>query len=82
MITQGRRINTAGMVLSAELRLRTTVEHITDLLPVDKIAAVEDRHTRKINKAGCDQVKVLTHAADGRIRIKAGQDGALIHFFF
>ena len=45
-----------------------------DLPPVDEIAAMKDGHAGKVLKGRCDQVIVIACAADGWVRVKAGQD--------
>jgi hypothetical protein len=47
---------------------------MSQLAPVDKVTAVENRQAWKIFKRGVDQVIVLAHPADGRVGIKAWQN--------
>ena len=49
--------------------------NITQLLPMLQIPAVEQRDAGAKFEAGADQIVVLTHPTDGRIRIEAGNDG-------
>jgi hypothetical protein len=45
-----------------------------DLMPVNQIATVEDRQAREIFKGRGDQIIVVTHSTNGRVRIKTWQD--------
>jgi hypothetical protein len=55
--------------------LRGPIHDMTQLPPVDKVTAVENRQTWKIFKCGVHQVIVLVHPTDGGIRIKTWQNG-------
>ena len=58
-----------------------TCHRIGDLFPMCKIPAVEDRNSRIQFKAGIYQIKILSHTADGRIRIKT-RDNRILNFSF
>jgi ribosomal protein L12E/L44/L45/RPP1/RPP2 len=42
---------------------------------VHQVAAVEDRDAGEVLEAGTDEVVVVAHAADARIRVEAGDHG-------
>ena len=74
MIPKGRRhytVNHAGVFYVKSIFRR---HGIADLFPVSQILAVKDRKTGAQFKAGAGQIKIITDTADGRIRIKPGND--------
>lgn len=74
MVSDCGRKYAAGDGLAVQRQLRRAIQHVPQLFPVDEIAAVKQRHARKIGKAGGHEIKVVVHAADGRIGIEAGKD--------
>jgi hypothetical protein len=46
-----------------------TVKDVTNLSPVNQIAAMEDRKPGKILEGRSDQIVVITDPADGGVRI-------------
>ena len=69
-IPQGRCIDSPGMSGIFQMELWLSGKHMTDLLPVSQIFAVINRNTRKISKAWCYKIIIISHSADGRIRTK------------
>ena len=59
-------------------KLAVTRQNVADLLPVEQIAAVPQRHAGKKLKRAVDEIVILPDAADARIRVKAGDNRVFI----
>jgi hypothetical protein len=78
VIADGGREDASGTACFFQGKLAGAGEAVTNLLPVNQIAAVEDRHAREILERTGDEVIILFDAADARIRVKTGNDGVSI----
>ena len=54
---------------------------MTDLIPVDQVAAVKDRQSRKIFKGRGDQIIIFANPANGRIGVTTREDRIVKGFF-
>ena len=55
--------------------LRGSVNHISDLGPVNQIFGMPDRNAGEVIEGGVDEVIVVAHPAEGGVGIKASDDG-------
>ena len=69
----------AAGVLHLQKRKSLRILHtVSDLFPVHQISAVKNRNSRKVFKGACDQIIILPHPANARIRVKAPEHRILI----
>ena len=73
MAADRRGIDALRSAESRQVQLRRAVQTVADLMPVDKIPGMEHRDAREELKRRCDEIIVLSPAADRRVGIKAGQ---------
>src|SRR5699024_1425320 len=73
-----RRIDAARGAAVFERKLAVARQHVADLLPVQQIAAVPQRHAREKLERAVDQIIILADAADARVGIEARDDRVLI----
>ena len=59
---------------SGKIQLLRPVNHISNLLPGNKIFALKNGQPRQIRKRRADNIIISPRLADGRIRIKARQN--------
>ena len=78
VVADRRGEDAAARAAPAQVDLGRTVQDIADLLPVDQITAVEDRHTREILEGAVDQVEIIPDTADARIGVIARNHGVHI----
>jgi len=66
IVTDSRSKDTATDMLPYHIdQLRRTAEHMTHLLPIDKVAAMENGHTREISKSrGYQEIVSFTIGTD------------------
>ena len=77
MITYRGCKKSLGMTGSHQRQLFLSIQHISDLFPMDEITAVKDRQSRKIGKCGVHQIIISPHRTDGRVRVKARHNRVL-----
>ena len=77
MVSDGRRIDSPGNLLSPNSKLLFSLQNISDLLPMCQIPAVKQRNTWCICKTGCYQIEIFSYPADRRVRIKSRQNRIL-----
>ena len=70
--------DTSRHTLIAERQLTLTVEHMTYLLPVDKVLALEDWYTGEERERRVDKVIGISLATDGRVGIESSHHGVKI----
>lgn len=76
-VGQAWRPDAAGTRIAAHVQLRRTGQGVTDLLPVDQVARMRQRHTREPFEGGVGDVVVVADAADRWVGIETAQDGIL-----
>src|SRR5436853_4259270 len=81
MVANGGGENAARTGHLRQRELACSCQTMTNLSPVDQIAAVENGNTWKIFKATGDQVVVLSNPADTGVRIETWKHGIRIGYF-
>ena len=61
--------------LSVQGQLRRAVEHMSQLLPVDEILALEDGNAGEERERRVDQIERVAHTADAGVGVESRQDG-------
>ena len=79
MPPDGRGEDAGADVLIGHMELFLALQHMADAPPVGQIPAVVDGNPGKIAEGGGHQIVVLSHPADGGVRVKAPEDGVLYH---
>ena len=75
MIPDGGCEQTAGQTLRVQPQLLRIVQGVSDAFPMGQVPAVEQWDAGKEGKRRIRNVIIIPYPADGRIRIKAGNDG-------
>ena len=78
VITDGRRPDAARSPTTIQWKLTRPGQAVPDLLPVDQVAAVEDRDAGEIFEGAGDEVKIPSNAANAGVGVKAGEDRVVI----
>lgn len=73
VVADGGRIDAAVAVRVRQIYLRGARQAGTDLLPVDEVFAVIDRHSGKILECAVHQIEVVARAAHAGIGVEARQ---------
>ena len=72
-VAQARRPDTAGVRVALHVQHRHTVQRRADQRPVFQVAGVIDAHAREPLEGRGGDVVVLALAAQGRVRVEAGE---------
>lgn len=78
MIADCRCINPKCRVCLRQVKLGFSRQAMANLLPVGQIAAVKDRHSRKILERGSDNIIVASTSGNAGVRIHPGQNWILV----
>ena len=73
VVADGGRIDAAVAVRVRQIYLRGACQAGTDLLPVDEVFAVIDRHSGKILECAVHQIEVVARAAHAGVGMEARQ---------
>ena len=74
VVADRRRVDAIPHADVLQAGLRGTCDAVADLLPVDQVLAVMDRHAGEIAERAVHHVVIVAHAAHARIGVEARQD--------
>ena len=75
VVSDSWREDAAGDSQTVKIELLRPVHHVTDLLPVDQVLALENWYPWKVGKAGAHEIIVAPDPANAGIRIEARKNG-------
>ena len=81
MIADSGRKHAAGGGHMGQLHLGGPGQHMADLIPVDQVIALKERHAGKILKGRADQIVLPIRLTDAGIGIKAGKNRVFVAHF-
>ena len=70
IVPYGRSIDASAGICTGEHQLRLPVKAIADLLPMNEVLTVKQRHTGKELKTAVNQIVIISAAANTRIRME------------
>ena len=79
MPADGGGIHAAGHGLPVQRELLRAAQAMAQLLPVNEVAAVKERNAGEVAEGRGDHIKVVPHAANGRIGVEPRQKRVMQH---